>query len=195
MFRVTTPWTPRIWKRLKASCTMEDFFGKQANLTVSGQLEAEALASALGKVYTFGPTFRAENSNTPRHAAEFWMIEPEAAFFDLNDNMDLGRGYGQVRIGPSHERLRGRSGTFRQVRGQDFDGDVGNIAKRQIRARLPIPTLSRSWNRPAGSLNFRFPGAWNLQTEHERFLCEEHFKKRGAHLRTIPRLSSRSTCA
>ena len=68
----------------------EDFFGKEANLTVSGQLEAELFACALGNVYTFGPTFRAENSNTPRHAAEFWMIEPEMAFADLQDNMDLG---------------------------------------------------------------------------------------------------------
>jgi len=68
----------------------DDFFGREAGLTVSGQLEAELFACALGNVYTFGPTFRAENSNTPRHAAEFWMIEPEMAFADLNDNMDLG---------------------------------------------------------------------------------------------------------
>ena len=67
----------------------EDFFGKPANLTVSGQLEGECMAMAFGKIYTFGPTFRAENSNTPRHAAEFWMIEPEIAFADLNDDMDL----------------------------------------------------------------------------------------------------------
>src|SRR6056297_2276161 len=71
----------------------QDFFGKETNLTVSGQLEAEAYAMALGKVYTFGPTFRAENSNTTRHLAEFWMIEPEMAFFDLNDNMDLAEDF------------------------------------------------------------------------------------------------------
>jgi asparaginyl-tRNA synthetase len=67
----------------------EDFFGKETNLTVSGQLEGEAVATAIGNIYTFGPTFRAENSNTPRHLAEFWMIEPEMAFYDIYDNMDL----------------------------------------------------------------------------------------------------------
>ena len=72
------------------------FSARRTNLTVSGQLEAECYAMAFGKVYTFGPTFRAENSNTPRHAAEFWMIEPEIAFADLNDDMDLGGGYGQI---------------------------------------------------------------------------------------------------
>ena len=71
----------------------EDFFGKETNLTVSGQLEAEALALGLGNVYTFGPTFRAENSNTSRHLAEFWMVEPEMAFYDLNDNMDLAESF------------------------------------------------------------------------------------------------------
>src|ERR671932_2278871 len=71
----------------------DDFFGKKAYITVSGQLEAELFACALGKVYTFGPTFRAENSNTPRHAAEFWMIEPEVAFADLDDNMDLAEAF------------------------------------------------------------------------------------------------------
>ena len=85
MFRVTT--LPAGEKDLS-----RDFFGRQANLTVSGQLEAEALALGLGRVYTFGPTFRAENSNTPRHAAEFWMIEPEMAFAELEDIMELGEG-------------------------------------------------------------------------------------------------------
>ena len=70
-----------------------DFFGKETNLTVSGQLEGELGALALGEIYTFGPTFRAENSNTPRHLAEFWMIEPEMAFYDLNDNMDLAEDF------------------------------------------------------------------------------------------------------
>src|SRR2546425_11427579 len=76
-----------------AAAFTDDFFGKKAYLTVSGQLEAELFACALGKVYTFGPTFRAENSNTPRHAAEFWMVEPEMAFFDLKDNMDLAEAF------------------------------------------------------------------------------------------------------
>lgn len=92
MFRVTT--LPAQNPPLKEDGTVDfsqDFFGKPANLTVSGQLEGECMAMAFGKIYTFGPTFRAENSNTPRHAAEFWMIEPEIAFADLNDDMDLAR--------------------------------------------------------------------------------------------------------
>ena len=91
MFRVTTlPLAPPAGDAQRSD-PAEDFFGKEAGLTVSGQLEAELFACALGNVYTFGPTFRAENSNTPRHAAEFWMIEPEMAFADLEDNMDLER--------------------------------------------------------------------------------------------------------
>ena len=88
LFRVTTLGGPEVAPQGKNPAEL-DFFGKNANLTVSGQLEAELFAAALGDVYTFGPTFRAENSNTPRHAAEFWMIEPEMAFADINDNMSL----------------------------------------------------------------------------------------------------------
>jgi len=82
----------------------EDFFGKETNLTVSGQLEAEAYAMALGKVYTFGPTFRAENSNTSRHLAEFWMVEPEVAFYDLDDNMDLAEDF--IKKGGKKNKIR-----------------------------------------------------------------------------------------
>ncbi len=100
MFRVTTldEKNPPLTEDGKVAYE-EDFFGKETNLTVSGQLEAEAYAMALGKVYTFGPTFRAENSNTSRHLAEFWMIEPEMAFFDLNDNMDLAENFIKYVIG------------------------------------------------------------------------------------------------
>ena len=100
MFRVTTLDAGRHAApnggRRGGLCT-QDFFGRATNLTVSGQLEGEAMATAFGKIYTFGPTFRAENSNTPRHAAEFWMIEPEIAFADLSDEMDLVRGHGEKR--------------------------------------------------------------------------------------------------
>ena len=89
MFRVTTLPSGRSDSPGEGAAFRDDFFGKEASLTVSGQLEAELFACALGNVYTFGPTFRAENSNTPRHAAEFWMIEPEMAFADLVDDMDL----------------------------------------------------------------------------------------------------------
>ena len=94
MFRVTVldPKNPPLQEDGEVDYS-EDFFGKETNLTVSGQLEAEAYAMGLGKVYTFGPTFRAENSNTSRHLAEFWMIEPEMAFYDLTDNMDLAEDF------------------------------------------------------------------------------------------------------
>ena len=94
MFRVTTldPKNPPLTEEGDVDFK-QDFFGKATNLTVSGQLEGELGAMALGKIYTFGPTFRAENSNTTRHLSEFWMIEPEAAFYDLNDNMDLAEDF------------------------------------------------------------------------------------------------------
>ena len=101
MFRVTTLDLNK--KNLDSS---EDFFGKETNLTVSGQLEAESLALGLGNVYTFGPTFRAENSNTSRHLAEFWMIEPEMAFYDLNDNMDLAEEFIQNVIKHTYEKCK-----------------------------------------------------------------------------------------
>jgi asparaginyl-tRNA synthetase len=97
MFHVTTMDLSNVPRNNDNSLIIQqDFFGKQTNLTVSGQLEGELGALSLGDIYTFGPTFRAENSNTPRHLAEFWMIEPEMAFYDLNDNMDLSRRFCKV---------------------------------------------------------------------------------------------------
>src|SRR4029077_13328488 len=93
MFRVTTLALEKLGRGVECGDFSTDFFGKPTYLTVSGQLEAEALACALGKVYTFGPTFRAENSNTVRHLAEFWMVEPEMAFYDLDDNMTLAEAF------------------------------------------------------------------------------------------------------
>src|SRR5262249_40034002 len=93
MFKVSTLDLLKLPRKDAAVDFTQDFFGRPAFLTVSGQLEAEVFACSLGKVYTFGPTFRAENSNTPRHLAEFWMVEPEMAYFDLNDNMDLAEAF------------------------------------------------------------------------------------------------------
>ena len=100
MFRVSTldPKNPPLNENGEVNYT-EDFFGKESNLTVSGQLEAETYAMSLGKVYTFGPTFRAENSNTSRHLSEFWMIEPEVAFLDLDGNMDLAEDFMKSVVG------------------------------------------------------------------------------------------------
>ncbi len=176
MFRVTTlphgsPPPPE-----GASPYADDFFGKEANLTVSGQLEAELFATALGSVYTFGPTFRAENSNTPRHAAEFWMIEPEMAFADLSDDMDLAEELVKAMTTHVMEQCREDLDLFAKFVDKELMRNLEAIAGEPY-VRLPyaeaIAILKGSGRR------FEFPvefGA-DLQTEHERFLCEEHFRK------------------
>jgi asparaginyl-tRNA synthetase len=211
MFRVTTldlEHLPRTesgdidWK--------EDFFGRSTNLTVSGQLQAEIGALALGKVYTFGPTFRAENSNTPRHLAEFWMIEPEMAFYDIYDNMDLAEDFCKYLI--------------RYVLDNYYD-DVAALDARLVEEEKSLPADKR---RPMGLIDqlrfvvdndferitytdavrilqnsnpykkgkFEFPVEWgkDLQAEHERYLVEKHFQK-PVIVRNYPKASRRSTCA
>ncbi|MDO8944814.1 MAG: asparagine--tRNA ligase [Desulfobacterales bacterium] len=153
-----------------------DFFGKEASLTVSGQLEAELFACALGNVYTFGPTFRAENSNTPRHAAEFWMIEPEMAFADIVDDMDLGEELVKAMTRHVMENCREDLELFAKFVDKSLLGSLDTIvAEAYVRlSYAEAVDILRSCGRP-----FEFPvhfGA-DLQTEHERFLCEEHFKK------------------
>ncbi len=176
MFKVTTLDLAKVPKAGPAVDFAQDFFDRPAFLTVSGQLEAEIFACALGKVYTFGPTFRAENSNTSRHLAEFWMIEPEMAFFELTDNMDLA------------ERFLKR--IFRDVLSQCpddmqfFNAQIEPTVLATLESivatdfvRLPyteaVDILTRS------GATFEFPVAWghDLQAEHERYLTEQHFKK------------------
>ncbi len=153
-----------------------DFFGKEASLTVSGQLEAELFACALGNVYTFGPTFRAENSNTPRHAAEFWMIEPEMAFADIVDDMDLGEELVKAMTRHVMENCREDLELFAKFVDKSLLTSLETIVT-EAYVRLSYADavdILKSCGRP-----FEFPvhfGA-DLQTEHERFLCEEHFKK------------------
>ncbi|MGD2096551.1 MAG: asparagine--tRNA ligase [Desulfobacterales bacterium] len=154
----------------------QDFFGKEANLTVSGQLSAEMFALALGDVYTFGPTFRAENSNTRRHAAEFWMVEPEMAFCDLDGNMALGeeliRELTAYAIDTCAEDLE----LFARWVDKKLMATLENIAQSDY-IRLPyreaVDILTQSHKK------FEYPVGFgqDLQTEHERFLTEEHFKK------------------
>lgn len=171
----------------------KDFFGKATNLTVSGQLQAEIGALALGKVYTFGPTFRAENSNTPRHLAEFWMIEPEVAFFDIEDDMDLAEDFVKYLINyvlenypddlalldrriqqeeknmPKEKRRpMGLIDTLRFVVDNDFE---------RITYTQAIRILHNS--KPYKKGRFEFPVEWgrDLQAEHERYLVEAKFKK------------------
>lgn len=153
----------------------EDFFGKQAYLTVSGQLNAEAYALALRDVYTFGPTFRAENSHTSRHLAEFWMIEPEMAFADLNDNMDLAQAYLHYLLSYVLEHNSEDLEFF------DKFIEEGLIAR--LKHVLETPPVRISYTEAINILldskqKFSFPIYWgaDLQSEHERFLTEQHFK-------------------
>lgn len=154
----------------------EDFFGKSTSLTVSGQLEAEAMALAFGKTYTFGPTFRAENSNTPRHAAEFWMIEPEIAFADLKDDMDLAKDMIQSVIGYVLENCEQDLEFFEK----HYDKDLLT----RLRDLISADFTSVSYTEAIEILKkekekFTYPVEWgsDLQTEHERFLTENIFKK------------------
>lgn len=154
----------------------DDFFGKPAYLTVSGQLAAEAMASAVGKVYTFGPTFRAENSNTPRHAAEFWMIEPEMAFADLNDDMDLAEEFVKTMVGRLTERCSKDLELFAKFVDKELPGTWDMILNKEF-ARIThaeAVEILRSAN-----WDFEFPveQGMDLQTEHERYLTEHHFER------------------
>jgi asparaginyl-tRNA synthetase len=153
-----------------------DFFGKEASLTVSGQLEAELFACALGNVYTFGPTFRAENSNTPRHAAEFWMIEPEMAFADLKDNMDLAEDLVKAMTTHVLENCRDDLELFAKFVDKHLMASLETIVA-ETYVRLPYADAVDILK--ASGRTFEFPVHFgvDLQTEHERFLCEEHFKK------------------
>ncbi len=174
MFRVTT--LPVEYRPKEGqSWFADDFFGKPASLTVSGQLEGEAMATALGRIYTFGPTFRAENSNTPRHAAEFWMIEPEVAFADIWDNMELGEGL--IRHAAKHtlEYCEADLALFDKFVSPGLIDSIRQLAERdfvRVSYRDAVDILQKSGKK------FEYPVSFgtDLQTEHERFLTEEHFK-------------------
>ena len=154
----------------------QDFFGKPCNLTVSGQLEGELGALSLGRIYTFGPTFRAENSNTPRHLAEFWMIEPEMAFYELEDNMELAEDFLKYLIRYALENCR-----------EDLEF-MNKMWDKELIERLEF-VLANDFVRldytegieilKASGRKFEFPCDWgcDLQSEHERYLVEEHFKR------------------
>lgn len=169
MFRVTT------LPQGSAAKPEEDFFGKPTFLTVSGQLQGEVFACALSKIYTFGPTFRAENSNTARHAAEFWMIEPEMAFYDLEADMGLAEANIKYLLKALFETCGEELEFFNKF------VDTGLIARLQHTLDKPFQRVSYT---DAVDLliksgrKFEYPVEWgqNLQSEHERFLAEEHFK-------------------
>ena len=157
----------------------DDFFGKQTSLTVSGQLEGELGATALGAIYTFGPTFRAENSNTPRHLAEFWMIEPEVAFIDLNDLMDLEEDFIKYCVNWALDNCQDDLEFLNKMIDKTLIERLRSVVAEDF-VRLPytegIKILEEA---VANGRKFEFPVSWgmDLASEHERYLVEEHFKK------------------
>lgn len=177
MFQVTTlePGNPPRNEEGAIDYT-QDFFGKPTNLTVSGQLEGELGALALGEIYTFGPTFRAENSNTPRHLAEFWMIEPEMAFYDLKDNMDLAEEFLKYLIRYALDNCSDDLKFLNSMIDKELLERLNFVVSNEF-VRLTyteavdiLTSAERKWE---------FPVGWgrDLQAEHERYLVEEHFKR------------------
>lgn len=194
MFRVTTlPFegTPR--NEAGEVDFREDFFGKSTNLTVSGQLEAELAAMAFGEVYTFGPTFRAENSNTARHLAEFWMVEPEVAFNDLNDNAALAEEFIRyiIRYALEHNQedlqfLAQRLVEEEKQKPQNERNEMGLIEKLEFVVNNSFERITYTQaidilldSKPYKKKQFKYEIQWgtDLQSEHERYLVEKHFKK------------------
>jgi len=153
-----------------------DFFGKKASLTVSGQLQAEAFALSMGRVYTFGPTFRSENSNTPRHAAEFWMIEPEVAFCDLEGNMDLAEDMVRTVIARVMEQAPDEFHFLNQFVDKELLARLNHVKDSQFERCTYTRAIEIL---EASGARFEYPVKWgmDLQTEHERYLTEQHFKR------------------
>ena len=177
MFQVTTMDLNNIPKTETGEVDFSnDFFGRQTALTVSGQLEGELGAMALGQIYTFGPTFRAENSNTPRHLAEFWMVEPEMAFFEIEDNMDLAEDFIKYCVKYALDNCMDDLKFLNDMFDKELISRLESVISTEF-VRLSytdgIDILLKSGEK------FEFPVAWgvDLQSEHERYLVEKHFKK------------------
>lgn len=193
MFRVTTLSADKPPRKEDGTIDYsQDFFGREANLTVSGQLEGELGALALSKIYTFGPTFRAENSNTTRHLAEFWMIEPEMAFFELEDNMDLAEQFVKFVIGYALENCKDDLEFLEKRLLEEEKNKPQNERSLPLLEKLnfvvsnPFERLTYTEavdillkSKPQKEKKFQFPVEWgiDLQSEHERYLVEKHFKK------------------
>ncbi len=177
MFRVTTldPKNPPLNEAGEVNFE-EDFFGKETNLTVSGQLEGEMGALALGLIYTFGPTFRAENSNTARHLAEFWMVEPEMAFYELDDNMGLVEDMLKYLVRYALDNCMDDLEFLNKMYDNELIERLKGVTQHSFE-RIPyteaVDILIKSGQK------FEFPVEWgaDLQSEHERYLVEQHFKK------------------
>ena len=177
MFRVTTLDMENVPKDSNGAVDFsQDFFGKDTNLTVSGQLSAETYCMAFGKVYTFGPTFRAENSNTARHAAEFWMVEPEIAFADLNDDMDLAESMLKYIINYVMENAEKDMAFFNSFIDKGLLERL-TLVKNSEFERISYTDAIKVLEKVAHQ--FQYPVYWgcDLQTEHERYLSEKYFSK------------------
>ena len=177
MFRVSTldPINPPLTEDGQVDYS-QDFFGKETNLTVSGQLEGELGALALSEIYTFGPTFRAENSNTPRHLAEFWMVEPEMAFYEIKENQDLAEDFLKYLIQYTLDNCRDDLEFFNKMYDKELIERLEIIGKNDF--------IRLSYTEAVDILmeakqKWEFPVSWgvDLQSEHERYLVEKHFKK------------------
>ena len=157
----------------------DDFFGKTTSLTVSGQLEGELGATALGAIYTFGPTFRAENSNTPRHLAEFWMIEPEMAFYDINDNMDLAEDFIKYCVQWALDNCQDDLNFLNKMIDKTLLERLHFVVEHDFVRLTYTEGINILEKAVADGHKFEFPVYWgvDLASEHERYLVEEHFKR------------------
>ena len=177
MFRVTTMDMGNVPKTENGAVDYtQDFFGKETSLTVSGQLNAETYAQAFGNVYTFGPTFRAENSNTTRHAAEFWMIEPEMAFADLEDDMDLAEDMLKYVINYVMENAPEEMNFFNSFVDKGLIDRLTNVATSEF-ARITYTDAIEILKKHNDKFEFKVSWGIDLQTEHERYLTEEVYKR------------------
>ncbi len=177
MFRVTTLDMDNLPKKDNGSVDYsQDFFGKETNLTVSGQLNGESYALAFRNIYTFGPTFRAENSNTTRHAAEFWMIEPEMAFADLDDNMDLAETMLKYVIGYVMEHAPEEMNFFNSFVDKGLIDRLKNVVSSDF-ARVTYTEAVDILEKNNDKFEYKVSWGADLQTEHERYLTEEVYKR------------------
>ncbi len=177
MFRVTTLDAGNPPRKEDGTVDHEaDFFGRETNLTVSGQLEGELAAMALSKIYTFGPTFRAENSNTARHLAEFWMIEPEMAFFELKDNMDLAEDFLKNLVAYALENCKEDLEFLNKMYDNELLERLASVVAENFE-RLTYTQAVEILINSGQKFEFKVEWGTDLQSEHERFLVEKHFKR------------------
>ncbi len=180
LFQVTTMKLAELKKDEQGAIIYEDdFFGKHAGLTVSGQLEGELAAMGLGLIYTFGPTFRAENSNTPRHLAEFWMIEPEMAFYEINDNMDLAEEFIKYCVRWALDHCADDLQFLNNMFDKELISRLESVLKNDFKRLTYTEGIAILEEAIAKGQKFEFPIFWgaDLAAEHERYLVENHFKR------------------